>query len=361
MAGAARLRRATAIGLAFALTAIAGSASAADVTLWEGESTTRSSSKQQVVRGSVKAVSSRPGVATVSKPRGDNAEFTITGVKKGEAVVTITGKLVVYNVGVNQKSIRTEVPFETQIGVVVKKPETYEKLAILLKRQQLTVDFPKHIKMVTKTLKNSNKKVCRVHVNTNRKVTIFGKEKGESQVTVKLQVTKKKKTKTVKGIIHVEVKEQVAKSKERKVKIAWDDLYIGRIVIVNGDEEKPAKRKARSPSADDLRQMRDSLPRDEGVQYVPYPTVEDIGDVHRNEAAEALDDLWRASERKDARDRQGHRRREGEPQPDIHLPENEAQPDTYLPETGADPHGEGTESETETGAGTYQDELLEMD
>ena len=56
----------------------AGPALADGVELWEGDTTTWSQTKAQVVRGSGKAKSSKPAVATVSQPKGDNLQITIT-------------------------------------------------------------------------------------------------------------------------------------------------------------------------------------------------------------------------------------------------------------------------------------------
>ena len=106
--------------IALAATLVAGVASA-DVELFEGESATRATSRHRVVQGSVKAVSGNPGVATISKPTGDNAKVTITGVKEGKTTVKVTGRIVFFAVGANQKQLTTEKPFETSIDVTVKK------------------------------------------------------------------------------------------------------------------------------------------------------------------------------------------------------------------------------------------------
>lgn len=225
----------------------AGPAQAKGVELWEGESTTVSQSKTQVVRGSATAKSDKPAVATVSKPKGDNLRVTITGVKEGETTVTITGKRVVYNVGVNQKSIRTEEPFTAYIDVVVVKAETVAKLLVLKRREQRTINFPKSLKMLGKSLKNSNKKVCGYNRNTNRKLTVFGKKKGTSTITMELLRTKKGKTKRIRGIIYVEVKGERIKMKDNRTSMGWDDLFKGRIVLLNPDgtevkDNKPPKK-----------------------------------------------------------------------------------------------------------------------
>ena len=240
---------------------IAGSAMAADVELWEGESTTWSHTKTQLVGGSVTAKSGSPAIAKVSKPKGHNAKITITGVKKGETMITVTGKQVVYNVGVNQKSIRTEVPFVAYISVVVEKPEEVVKWLFLKKREQRTINFPKKLKMISKTLKNSNKKVCRAHLNTNRKLTIIAKKKGTSTVTVNILKTEKGKTKRVKGIIYVEVDGERIKQRDNKMSMDWDDMFIGKVVILNGDEEvkgrKPKEEREKEPKEEKMKKPKE--------------------------------------------------------------------------------------------------------
>ena len=278
--------------IALAAMLVAGAASAG-VELFEGESATRATSRYRVVAGSVRAVSANPGVATVGRPTGDNARVTITGVKEGTTTVKVTGKVVVINVGVNPQQVGTEKPFETFIDVTVKKPGGFVRILVMKKNQVATVNLPKNMRMTGK-LTNSNRSVARAHRNTNRKITVNAKKKGTTTLTTKIKVTEKGKTTTVQGLIEVEVQDELAKTKDKKIKMGWDDLFIGRIVIVNGGEgeikkierKKTAEKKKqpetnqprtnraeaprRSPTLGALRSFRASLDsREQASVYVP--------------------------------------------------------------------------------------------
>jgi hypothetical protein len=297
--------------IALAATLVAGAASAG-VELFEGESATRATSRYRVVEGSVRAVSANPGVATVGRPTGDDARVTITGVKEGTTTVKVTGKVVVLNVGVNPQQQGTEKPFETFIDVTVLKPGGFVRILVMKKNQVATVNLPKNMRMTGK-LTNSNRSVARAHRNTNRKITVNAKKKGTTTLTTKIKVTEKGKTTTVQGLIEVEVQDELAKTKDKKIKMGWDDLFIGRIVIVNGGEgeikkiekKKTAERKKqpetnqprpnraeaphRSPTLGALRSIRADLDsRQQASIYVPDSYEEQGVEVPGLQNADAM-------------------------------------------------------------------------
>lgn len=232
-------------GLALAGLLLAAPAGAGDVELWVGETSTQSISRAQIVGGSVRIENSDPSVATVTAPRGDNATITITGVKEGKTSIKATGLMVVYHMGTGPRNVRTEEEFTAYIDVVVKKPEEIAKLAILHEKQRMSIRFPKKPERITvlEVLTNSNPKVATAKRNAPGTITVVGKRAGTSVVTMKLKVKPKKgPARTVKGVLHVEVRKLVGKRKEN-VRIGWNDLFIGRVVIV--DEDKPRKREPR--------------------------------------------------------------------------------------------------------------------
>jgi hypothetical protein len=267
---------------------VAGVASA-DVELFEGESAARSTSKHRVVAGSVKAVSGDPGVATVSKPTGDSAKVTITGVKEGTTTVKVSGKIVVFNVGVNRNQLTTERAYETYIDVTVKKPGGFAKLLVMKKNQVVSVDFPKNMRMTGK-LTNSNHKVATVRRNSSKKLTVNASKKGTTTVITKLKVTEKGKTTTVLGRIEVEVKDELAKTKDKRIKIGWDNLFIGRIVIVNGNEGEKGKGKTKERKKVEKRD--DARPARNDRALAPGPTLDTLRSFRVGMASEGQESVY---------------------------------------------------------------------
>jgi hypothetical protein len=201
---------------------ITGTAIAGDVELWEGESSTQSITTKQIVGGSVTIENSNPGVVSVTQPKGENVTITLTGVQAGEATIRASGLVVVRNVGVNQERARSEKEFTAYISVVVVKPTTYSQKLELFEGDTASVKFSKKKPnfLLTSVFSNTRRDVCSAKKNSQKNMTIKGLEKGQSTVTLKLKVKRKKgKDEVVKGVVHVTVKPRPRWVKKRRRQI----------------------------------------------------------------------------------------------------------------------------------------------
>ncbi|MBN1670492.1 MAG: hypothetical protein JXR37_05645 [Kiritimatiellae bacterium] len=202
------------------------------VEVWVGETVTRRVSRQ-ALDGRPAVKSQNPAVATAEWGRDENGPLIITGVAEGETVVTVEGYERVTSMNLNDAESVTRQPVSARLAVKVVKPDSYHRLVILNVGQRMSVNFPRELRMDQDTLHNSNETAVYAKANTLRKLTIRGKKEGTAVLTVKLKETKAGgEEQVVQGTIAVEVK-QAEKKQKRFVKIGWDGLPIGRIVILN--------------------------------------------------------------------------------------------------------------------------------
>jgi hypothetical protein len=213
----------------------------------------------------------KPSVASVRWSGEESGSLIITGVEEGEAVVTLKGKVRVAKLGtggaVTVRDVTATVP------VKVTGPDEYSKLAVLHVGQKLTVKFPKGMKLGAESPSNSNPSVVFVRRNSSAALTLRGKKEGESWLRFKLIVEEDGKEKTVRGTIWVQVK--AGKPKKKYIRIGWDDLYIGEIIILNpgeGMDERGQPKDRRVGMAPDW-------PGTDGVYCTFVPSGRNYGDI----------------------------------------------------------------------------------
>lgn len=174
-----------------------------------------------------------PGVASISWQGGESGSLVITGVEEGEAVVTVKGKVRVTSLGTGGGALTVK-DVSGKIWVKVIKAAEYSKIAVLWVKQKMSIKFPKGMKLGSKSPNNSNPAVVSVRRNSSKQITLVGRKKGRSTLTFKLLIKKKDgKVKEVPGTIWVKVKDGKPPKKEKFVRIGWDDLFIGEIVLVD--------------------------------------------------------------------------------------------------------------------------------
>jgi hypothetical protein len=177
----------------------------------------------------------KPDIASVSWSGGESGTLTITGNEEGDCVVTIAGKVRVVELGTGGGAITVK-DVSATVPVKVTGTDEYSKLAVLHVKQKMSVTFPKGMKLGSKGIRNTNPEIVFVKRNSSKQLTLKGKKKGESWLYFKLLVEEDGKEKEVHGTIWVQVKAGKPPKNERHIRMGWDDLYIGQIIMLNPPE-----------------------------------------------------------------------------------------------------------------------------
>jgi hypothetical protein len=143
----------------------------------------------------------------------------------------------------------------------------------------MSIKFPQGMKMGAKAPSNSNPSVVIVRRNSSKQLTLTGKKKGESTLRFKLLIEKDGKEKKVPATIWVRV--IGGKPRVRRIRMGWDALPVGQIVILKGGGGKPVKPtpKTTTRPKKDRRVGLVDWPGTEGVNCTFVPSGRNYGDI----------------------------------------------------------------------------------
>ena len=250
-----------------ALTGAAQSAMAAERTeeIWVGETITIKGGRTQIERGTVKATSGDPDIATAKWGDEDTGPLIITGVKEGKTLVTLTGKvrLMVMGTSGSKDAVLRSRQFTEYVDVKVIDAEVETRMVRLHKDQEMTINLARGARIASITV--ADKAVLWVHKNTLTKFTLNAKEIGLTLVTVKFTRRVKGRRKKVTGLIYVLVYEGKREGPKIK-KDAWGAMPepTHKIIIL-----PPRKKKPKPPA----------WPPKKGVKTGFIPSGRNYGDV----------------------------------------------------------------------------------
>jgi len=250
------------------------------VTVGIGHSWSKSFGRTPFLRNPTVTVD-KPNIASVSWSGGESGTLTITGVEEGDAVVTITGQVRVTELGAGGTRVTGTEDVSATIPVKVIAADEYWKLVILHVKQRMSIKFPQGMKMGAKAPSNSNPSVVIVRRNSSKQLTLTGKKEGESTLRFKLIIEKDGKEKEVPATIWVRV--IAGKPRVRRIRMGWDALPVGEIIILKPAEGRPVRPKPKPKTTTkpkkDRRVGLADWPGTEGVNCTFTPSGRNYGDI----------------------------------------------------------------------------------